>query len=99
MGWSQSWASSNELSGGRGLWQLRRASKAKFRFEAAAAQANPDQIVWAYRSAQKLPGFDQGQWQPRLETAREGSRGQTSWGYYNRGMINNALGHAADAEG
>ena len=28
----------------------------------------------------------------------EGSRGQTSWGFYNRGMINDALGHAADAE-
>jgi tetratricopeptide (TPR) repeat protein len=74
------------------------AAKAKSRFETAAAQVNPDQIVWAYRSAQKLPGFDQGQWQPRLETAREGSRGQTSWGFYNRGMINDALVHAADAE-
>jgi len=73
--------------------------KAKSRFEAAAAQANPDQIVWAYRSAQKLPGFDQGQWQSRLEAARQGSRSQTSWGYYNRGLIDNALGHAADAEG
>jgi tetratricopeptide (TPR) repeat protein len=74
------------------------AAKAKSRFEAAAAQLNPNQIVWAYRSAQKLPGFDQGQWQPRLETAREGSRGQTSWGYHTRGMINDALGHTADAE-
>jgi len=73
--------------------------KTKSRFEAAAAQANPDQIVWAYRSAQKLPGFDQGQWQSRLEAARQGSRSQTSWGYYNRGLIDNALGHAADAEG
>ena len=74
------------------------AAKAKSRFEAAAAQLNPNQIVWAYRSAQKLPGFDQGQWQPRLETAREGSRGQTSWGFHTRGMINHALGHTADAE-
>ena len=75
------------------------AGKAKSRFEAAAAQDNPDQIVWAYRSAQKLPGFDQGQWQPRLEAALARHRSQTSWGYYNRGLINNALGHAADAEG
>jgi hypothetical protein len=72
--------------------------KAKSRFEAAAAQVSPDQIVWAYRSARKLPGFDQRQWQPQLESALTRNFGQTSWGFYNRGMINDALGHAADAE-
>ena len=72
--------------------------KAKSRFEVAAAQVNPDQIVWAYRSAQKLPGFDQREWQQRLESALSRNFSQTSWGYYNRGLINNALGHAADAE-
>ena len=31
------------------------AGKAKSQFEAAAAQGNPDQIVWAYRSAKSCP--------------------------------------------
>lgn len=74
------------------------AGKARSRFEKAAAQINPDQLVWAYRSAQKLPGFDQQQWQQRLESALSRSFSQTSWRFYNRGLINDALGHAADAE-
>ena len=74
------------------------AAKAKSRYEAAAARANPDQIVWAYRSARKLAGFDRGRWQPQLESALARNFGQTSWGFYNRGMVNHALGHAADAE-
>ena len=72
--------------------------KAKSRFEVAAALDSPGQIVWAYRSAQKLPGFDQREWQQRLELALSRNFSQTSWGYYNRGLINNALGHAADAK-
>ncbi len=74
------------------------AAKAKSRYEAAAAEANPDQIVWAYRSARKLAGLDQEQWQPRLESALSGSFSQTSWGFYSRGLINEALGHTADAD-
>jgi Flp pilus assembly protein TadD len=75
------------------------AGKAKSRFELAAAQFGPDQIVWAYMSARKLPGFEQGQWQLRLKSALESSRNiQTSWGFYNRGLTNDALGHAGDAE-
>jgi tetratricopeptide (TPR) repeat protein len=76
------------------------ASKAKSQFELAAAQVNPDQIVWAYSSARKLPGFDQRLWQQRLKSALENIRGpiQTSWGFYNRGLTNDALGIAADAE-
>ena len=74
------------------------AGKAKSRFEVAAAQSNPDQIVWAYRSARMLPGFDQKDCQKRLESALSRNFSQTSWGVYNRGMINDALGHAADAE-
>jgi tetratricopeptide (TPR) repeat protein len=73
-------------------------TKAKSRFETAAAQVNPDQIVWAYRSARKLAGFDQRQWQPQLESALTRNFGQTSWGFYNRGMIDDALGHSGDAE-
>jgi hypothetical protein len=61
-------------------------------------QVNPDQIVWAYRSARKLAGFDQRQWQPQLESALTRNFGQTSWGFYNRGMIDDALGHSGDAE-
>ncbi len=74
------------------------AGKAKSRYEMAAAQASPDQIVWAYRSARKLPGFDQGQWQRRLESALSRNFSQTSWGYYSRGLINQSLSHAADAQ-
>ncbi len=78
--------------------------KAKSRFELAATQHSPNEIVWAYLSARKLPGFDQGQWQQRLESARESalSFSQTSslpgWWFYNCGLISTALGHAADAE-
>jgi tetratricopeptide (TPR) repeat protein len=74
------------------------AGKAKSRFEAAAAQADPEQAVWAYRSARKLTGFDERQWHQRLESALGISLTRTSWGFYNRGLINDALGHAADAE-
>jgi hypothetical protein len=55
-------------------------------------------------SARKLPGFDQSQWQRRLESALDSARslGQTSslpgWWFYNCGLIDTALGHAADAE-
>ncbi len=74
------------------------AGKAKSRFEAAAAQADPEQAVWAYRSARKLPGFDERQWQQRLESALGISLTRTSWGFYNRGLIDDALGHAANTE-
>jgi hypothetical protein len=80
------------------------AAKSKSRFELAAAQVNHDQIVWAYMSARKLPGFDQRQWQQRLEAALESGSSLSqitslsSWEFYNRGLINEALGHAADAE-
>src|SRR6266849_2182912 len=80
------------------------AAKSKSRFELAVARLTPDQITWAYMSARKLPGFDQSQWQRRLESALDSARslGQTSslpgWWFYNCGLIDTALGHAADAE-
>jgi tetratricopeptide (TPR) repeat protein len=74
--------------------------KARSRFELAATQASPDQIVWAYMAARKLPGFSQSQWQQRLESVLDSSKSpiQTSWGFYNRGLIHDALGHGGDAQ-
>jgi len=95
---------SNELFGGGLYASCGQEGKAKSRFELAATQLRPNEIVCAYLSARKLPGFDQGQWQQRLESARESalSFSQTSslpgWWFYNCGLISTALGHAADAE-
>ena len=64
------------------------------RFELAATQLRPNEIVWAYLSARKLPGVDQGQWQQRLESALESAlsfsqtRSLPGWWSYNCGLIN-----------
>ena len=80
------------------------AAKSKSRFEFAATRLTPDQITWAYLSAQKLPGFDQSQWQQRLESAVDAADdlAQTSslpgWWHYNQGAIYRELDRVSEAE-
>jgi tetratricopeptide (TPR) repeat protein len=77
---------------------------AKEKLQAAARASAPDQVRWAWLAAQKLPGFDQDQWQTRLKTAfdQTASRSETSaypsWWMYNAGMIANDLGRAGEAQ-
>jgi hypothetical protein len=72
------------------------------------AKQNPD-LRWLPRNQSRSdclglsvgkgsPGLTETPWQKRLESALSRNFSQTSWGVYNRGMINDALGHAADAE-
>jgi tetratricopeptide (TPR) repeat protein len=78
--------------------------KSKSRLELAAAQLDPTDVVWASLAARKLPGFDRGEWLQRLESALDHARNMTQtsslpgWWFYNCGLIDAVLGHAADAE-
>jgi hypothetical protein len=62
--------------------------EAKTKFQAAASASGPDQIRWAWLAAKQLPGFDQAQWQVRLQASfdQAASRSETSafpsyWNY------------------
>jgi tetratricopeptide (TPR) repeat protein len=62
--------------------------EAKARFQAASGATTPDQIRWAWLAAKQLPGFEQAQWQDRLQTSFDeaASRSETSafpsyWNY------------------
>ncbi len=72
-------------------------------FQLASAASAPDQIVWAWRAAQKLPGFDGTQWQQRLQTAlaqaksRSETSSYTSWWDYTAGALASALGDQKEA--
>jgi hypothetical protein len=78
--------------------------KSRSRLELATAQLDPTDVVWASLAARKLPGFDQGEWRQRLESALDHARNMTQtsslpgWWFYNCGLIDAVLGHAADAE-
>ena len=78
--------------------------KSKSRLELATAQLDPTDVVWASLAARKLPGFDRGEWLQRLESALDHARNMTQtsslpgWWFYNCGLIDAVLGHAADAE-
>ncbi len=79
------------------------AAKSESAFELAAAQHTPDQVVWAYKAARRLPGFDQEQWQERLESALGAAQklNDTSslpgWWSYNQGMIETELNRGSQA--
>jgi tetratricopeptide (TPR) repeat protein len=80
-----------------------KAEEAKDKFELAAAASAPDQIRWAWLAAQKLPGFNQSQWQERLAYALEQakSRSETSafpsWWMYTAGVLESDLGRKQEA--
>ena len=70
------------------------------KFRLAAAASAPDQMLWAWRAAKKLPGFDGKQWQGRLQTAlaqaksRSDTSSYTSWWDYTAGALAGALAGA-----
>ncbi len=73
-------------------------------FQRSSTAAAPDQVLWAWQSSKKLPGFDEQQWHQRLNSALEesNSRSETSsfagWWYYNAGALESALGNRQEAE-
>ena len=81
----------------------KKAEEAAKKFQLASAASAPDQIVWAWRAAQKLPGFDGTQWQQRLQTAlaqaksRSDTSSYTSWWDYSAGVLASALGDQQQA--
>jgi hypothetical protein len=80
------------------------AEEARARFEIATAASAPDQIKWAWLSAQKLPGFNQAQWAGRLHAALEQAEDRSntsaypSWWEYTAGTLATELGQKAEAE-
>jgi tetratricopeptide (TPR) repeat protein len=81
-----------------------KAAEASAYFAKASRFSTPDQLFWAWLAAQKLPGFDQKQWQARLETAlaQASDASQTSsfpaWWLYIVGSLEKALGRHEKAD-
>ena len=76
-----------------------KAQVAEAKFQFAAKASAPDQVLWAWKAAQKLPGFDEKAWQDRLRTALAEAdlRAQTSsfasWWHYTAATLQAALGN------
>ena len=74
------------------------------KFQLASAASAPDQILWAWRAAQKLPGFDEKEWRERLESAlaqaksRSDTSSNSSWWDYTAGALAGALGSRQEAD-
>jgi len=74
------------------------------KFHLASAASAPDQLVWAWRAAQKLPGFNEKQWQDRLQTALAQAKNRidtssfSSWWEYIAGALAGALGSQQEAD-
>lgn len=81
-----------------------RPEEAKAKFELAAAASVPDQVRWAWLAAQKLPGFNQTEWQDRLQSSLEEAKNRSetsafpSWWMYTAGLLENDLGRKRDAD-
>src|SRR5450755_5140367 len=73
------------------------------KFQLASAASAPDQMFWAWKAAQKLPGFGEKQWRERLQSAllqaksRRDASSYTSWWDYSAGILAGALGDPLDA--
>lgn len=74
------------------------------KFQLASAASAPDEVLWAWRAAQKLPGFDEKQWLERLQSAlvqaksRSDTSSYTSWWDYTAGALAGALGSRQEAD-
>jgi hypothetical protein len=61
-------------------------------------------MLWAWRAAQKLPGFDEKPWREQLQSAlaqavnRSESSSYTSWWDYTAGALEDALGRPQEAD-
>jgi tetratricopeptide (TPR) repeat protein len=81
-----------------------KSEEAVSKFQLAASTSAPDQVRWAWLAAQKLPGFDERQWQERLRSAllQAESRSETSaypsWWDYTAGALQSALGNRQQAD-
>jgi tetratricopeptide (TPR) repeat protein len=78
--------------------------EAEAQFKAAASASTPDQVRWAWLSAQKLPDFNRTDWEPRLRSALEQATTRTetsgfpSWWFYAKGGLEKSLGEPKQAE-
>jgi tetratricopeptide (TPR) repeat protein len=81
-----------------------RPEEAAKKFQLASTASAPDQVLWAWRAAQRLPGFDTKQWQERLQNALAQGRSHsdtssyTSWWDYTAGTLARALGNQQEAD-
>lgn len=79
-------------------------AEAQAKFELASTASNLDQIKWTWLAAKKLPGFNEAQWQARLQASLEEAekRSNTSsypgWWEYTAASLAKALGQSATAE-
>ena len=78
--------------------------KARSSFQSASGRSNLEDAVWSSMAGQQLPGFDQVSAKKKLEDLLDRSKSEgdsTSrsgrW-FYSIGMIDQALGHAQQAE-
>lgn len=81
-----------------------KSAEAALKFQSATTASAPDQALWAWLAAKQLPGFDEKQWQARLQTAllQSKTRSETSsypslWNY-TAGVLAEALGEQQEAE-
>jgi tetratricopeptide (TPR) repeat protein len=80
-----------------------KADMAQSKLKAAVNANSPDQLRWSWLAAQKLPGFNQQQWQQRLAAAfdQAASRSETSqypsWWMYSAGLLARELGRNEEA--
>src|SRR4051794_743735 len=74
------------------------------KFQLASLASAPDQMLWAWRAAQRRPDFDAKQWRQRLEAAlaeaksRSDTSSYTSWWDYTAGALACALGNQQEAD-
>ena len=73
-------------------------------FRLASTPSAPDQMEWAWRAAQKVSGFNEKQWQERLQTAlaqaksRSDTSSFSSWWDYVAGALAGAVGSQQEAD-
>jgi tetratricopeptide (TPR) repeat protein len=78
--------------------------EAKKNFEAAASASAPDQVHWAWLSAQQLPNFNKAEWHSRLQAALVQAEGRSetsaypSWWFYTAGTLQRELGREQEAD-
>jgi len=81
-----------------------RSEEAKRKFQIASAATAPDEMLWAWLAAKKLPGINEKQWRERLQSAllqatnRSENSSYTSWWDYCAGALAAALGQEQEAD-
>ena len=78
-----------------------RDGEASAMFRSVSQATGDGNIVWAFRAAEKLPGFKRNEWQQRLEQARTRHSSDAeagAWSFYQLGLIEQALGNRDQAD-